>query len=66
MHRLIRKVRAPVRFTATHRLGRLLVALYRAVEGDTRREEELLDLFDVYLSRDLHDMRTEIGAYERH
>ncbi len=49
-----------------HHLGRMLVRLYRAVDGDSRREAELLDLFDIYLAREPGDMRTQISAYERH
>jgi len=49
-----------------HGLGKTLVKLYRALEGDDEREKELLDLFDLYLARDLYDMRTEMEAYERH
>lgn len=49
-----------------HHLGRMLVALYRAVDGDSARETELLDLFDIYLARELGDMRIQISAYERH
>lgn len=49
-----------------HHLGRMLVRLYRAVDGDSRRETELLDLFDIYLAREPGDMRTQISAYERH
>ena len=49
-----------------HGLGRTLVKLYRAFEGDLEREKEMLDLFDLYLARDLYDMRTEMEAYERH
>lgn len=61
------KARGEVNRSAmTSRLGRILVALYRAVQGDTRLECELLDLFDVYLRQDIWDLRSEIAAYERH
>lgn len=53
-------------FWAEHRLGRILVALYRAIQGDEAAEDQLLDLFDRYLLQDLRDIRDEIGAYERH
>ncbi|QEX16629.1 hypothetical protein FRZ44_19240 [Hypericibacter terrae] len=49
-----------------HHLGRLLIELYRATEGDSGRERELLDLFDTYLACNLHDMRNEMSSYERH
>lgn len=51
---------------ATHGLGRLLVNLYRAVEGDASKEAEVLDLFDTYLARDMYDTREAIAEYERH
>src|SRR5690606_128427 len=52
-------------FSTIHHLGRLLVELYRSVEGDSDRESELLSLFDLYLARDIYEIRSEIGAYER-
>ncbi len=55
-----------IQLVSTHKLGRILVALYRAVQGDTAGERELLDLFDVYLELDIWDLRSEIAAYERH
>jgi hypothetical protein len=52
-------------YMATYGLGRSLVRLYRAFENDIEKEREMLDLFDQYLARDVHDMRSEIEAYER-
>ncbi|ATC32856.1 hypothetical protein CA606_11240 [Caulobacter vibrioides] len=52
-------------YMATYGVGRTLVRLYRAFESDPEREAEMLDLFDLYLARDVHDMRKEIEAYER-
>ncbi len=51
--------------TVLHGLGRTIVRLYRAFEDDPEREREMLDLFDLYLARDLNDMRKEMEAYER-
>lgn len=53
------------RYLAVHRLGQILVNLYRAVEGDAPRESALLDLFDQYLAGELHDTRQAVEAYER-
>jgi hypothetical protein len=49
-----------------HHLGRLLVELYRAIEGNTEKERKLLDLFDTYLAHNQYDVRAEISRYERH
>ncbi len=55
------------RLAATlHILPQILVELYRAVDGDSAAEAEILDLFDYYLQSDTGEMRTKIGAYERH
>lgn len=51
---------------AVHNLGRLLVGLYRAAEGDNVSEDHILDLFDTYLASELRDLGEEIRAYERH
>jgi hypothetical protein len=53
-------------YATTHGLPQILVELYRAVDGDSAREAEILGLFDYYLKRDIGEMRTKIGAYERH
>jgi hypothetical protein len=49
-----------------HELPRILVNLYRQVEADAKKESQLLDLFDIYLARDLYEIRSAISAYERH
>lgn len=49
-----------------HHLSRVLIELYRSIEGGGPAERKILDLFDAYLSRDIYDMRNEISAYERH
>lgn len=49
-----------------HRSGRILIELYRSVEGDSKRERDILDLFDNYLRSEAGNMRIEISAYERH
>lgn len=51
---------------ALHNLGRVLVALYRAIEDDSASEDQLLDLFDKYLAANLRGVGEEIRAYERH
>jgi hypothetical protein len=53
-------------YLTLHHLGRLLVELYRSVLGGSDHEKRILDLFDLYLARDLQDLRNAIGAYERH
>src|SRR5260370_28441756 len=53
-------------YSTLHYLPRILVELYRAADGDSARERVLLDLFDNSLARETGDIRTEIGAYERH
>ncbi|MER8977915.1 hypothetical protein [Mesorhizobium sp. M0870] len=53
-------------YTTLHHLPRMLVELYRAVDGESARERELLGLFDKYLAHEIGNMRTEIGTYERH
>ena len=53
-------------FSVTHRLGKVLINLYRAIESDPAKEEKILDLFDAYLAHDLYNLRQEIAAYERH
>lgn len=49
-----------------HRLGAMLVNLYRAFEGEVEKERRILDLFDEYLARDVYDMRKAIADFERH
>ena len=51
---------------AVHNLGKMLVALYRAVESDPAAEDRILDLIDKYLASDLRHFGEEIRAYERH
>lgn len=51
---------------AVHNLGKMLVALYRAVESDRAAEDRILDLIDKYLASDLRHLGEEIRAYERH
>jgi hypothetical protein len=51
---------------AVHHLGKVLVALYRAVESNRESEEQILDLIDTYLASDLRELSDEIRAYERH
>jgi hypothetical protein len=53
-------------YSTLHHLSRVLVELYRSVQGGSQRERDILELFDIYLARDLYEMRSEIGAYERH
>lgn len=56
----------PRHYSTTHVLPQMLVELYRAVDGNSAQEAEILSLFDYYLTRDMGDMRSKIGAYERH
>jgi hypothetical protein len=51
---------------AVHNLGKVLIALYRAVESDRAAEGQILDLIDKYLASDLRHLGEEIRAYERH
>ena len=51
---------------AVHDLGKVLVALYRAVESNRASEQQILDLIDKYLASDLRELGEEIRAYERH
>jgi hypothetical protein len=53
-------------YSTLHHLSRVIVELYRSVEGGSDAERKILDLFDVYLSRDVHNIRDAISAYERH
>lgn len=53
-------------YSTMHSLSRVLIEIYRSVTGGSPRERKILDLFDIYLTRDIHDLRGELGAYERH
>lgn len=53
-------------YSTLHHLSRVIVELYRSVEGGSDAERKILDLFDIYLSRDVHNIRDAISAYERH
>ncbi len=53
-------------YGAVHSLSRTLVNLYRHHQGDRNQEAKILDLFDIYLARDIHGARSAISNYERH
>lgn len=53
-------------YSTIHTLPQMLIELYRAVDGNSSQEAEILNLIDYYLIRDAGDMRSKIGAYERH
>jgi hypothetical protein len=53
-------------YQTLHVLPQMLVGLYRAVDGNSAQEAEILSLFDYYLAREAGDMRAKIAAYERH
>lgn len=53
-------------YTVTHDLGRVMVNLYRHLEADPVQEKKVLDLIDAYLARNLYEIRTALGDYERH
>ena len=43
-----------------------MVNLYRHLEADPVQEKKVLDLIDAYLARNLYEIRTALGDYERH
>lgn len=53
-------------YSTLYHLSRVLIELYRYAEIGSAYERKILDIFDNYLASDVHDIRDEIGAYERH
>lgn len=53
------------RFVIERVVGRLLVNLYRAGEGNSEHEAALLDLFDRYLTIGLYSLNESLDEYER-